>query len=299
MWRQRYNYAATDLLRYYEKPVYSHMERVDEDIMNSRAAEKTFMPLYSQLAELLQRKLDANEYPPGSRMPTENELAEEHGVSVITVRGALKVLIENGRVERFAGKGTFVLQKDPVRAAWGFGSIAEIDMTSEQSEMETLDTGSITAPRWVLQAFGETTAVQLPWMRNVRSVDGERFMVSDIYHRREFAVLVRGARFRKLVQERKLVVMALCELTGVALGEVRQSMSATVATSSIADALRIEVGQVLLVVERLFLGTDGRMLQVGQTHYRVDHYRYELNLRPIQEPRPMNSGARRRLLGAS
>lgn len=266
--------------------------------MNSRATDKTFMPLYSQLADLLERKLDANEYPPGSRMPTENELAEEHGVSVITVRGALKVLIEKGRVERFAGKGTFVLQKDAVRAAWGFGSIADIDMTSVHSEMETLATGPTNAPQWVLQAFGETADVQLPWMRNVRSVDGERFMVSDVYHRREFAVLVRGDRFRKLVQERKLVVMALCELAGIALGEVRQSMSATVATESIAEALRVETGQVLLVVERLFLGTDGRVLQAGQTHYRVDHYRYDLNLRPIEETRAASAGARRRLLGA-
>jgi len=75
---------------------------------------KTFLPLYSQLARAIEQKIESNVYPPGSRLPTENELAKEYGVSVITVRGALKVLIEKDRVERFSGKGTFVLEK-PMR----------------------------------------------------------------------------------------------------------------------------------------------------------------------------------------
>lgn len=257
---------------------------------------KTFVPLYSQLARLLEQRIDENAYPPGSRLPTESALAEEHGVSVITVRGALKVLIEKGRVERFPGKGTFVLEKRPIRAAWGLGSIGDIDMTTIQSDMTTLGAGKVAPPDWVRDAFGHEERVEVPWMRNVRAIARERFMVSDVYHRREFAALVRSHRFRTLMQERKLVVMALCELEGIALGEIRQSLSATLANEDIADALLIESGQPLLVMERLFLATDGRVIQVGKTHYRVDHYRYNLNLRPIEERRATASSARRRVL---
>jgi len=265
-------------------------------IMPADISTKTFVPLYSQLARLLEKKIDENAYPPGSRLPTEGALATEHDVSVITVRGALKVLIEKGRVERFPGKGTFVLEKRPIHAAWGLGSISDIDVTTIQSEFIPLAAGKVVPPDWVREALGHEEGVQLPWMRNVRAVKQERFMVSDVYHRREFGTLVRSNRFRKLVQQRKLVVMALCELEGIMLGEIRQSLSAALANEDIANALLINSGQPLLVMERLFIATDGRVIQVGKTHYRVDHYRYNLNLRPIEEHRTVTSSARRRLL---
>ena len=38
-------------------------------------------PLFQQLAETLRAAIDAGEYPPGSRLPTENELCERYSVS--------------------------------------------------------------------------------------------------------------------------------------------------------------------------------------------------------------------------
>lgn len=264
--------------------------------MPSSLPSKTFVPLYSQLARFIEQKIDANVYPPGSRLPTENVLAAEHGISVITVRGALKMLIESGRVERFPGKGTFVLEKPPIRAAWGLGSIGDIDMTTTHSEMKTLSSRLIVPDPWILEAFSQTASVRVHWMRNVRSVENERFMVSDVYHHPELTSLVRAVRFRELVRERKLVVMALCEAAGITLGEIRQSLSAALADEGLAKALLVAVGEPLLVVERLFIASDGRVIQVGKTHYRVDHYRYNFNLRPIEERPAQSASARRRLL---
>ena len=68
----------------------------------------TFVPLYYQLASLLEQKLDSNEYPPGSRLPTEAQLSADFEVSVITARNAMKMLTDKGRVERFPGRGSFV-----------------------------------------------------------------------------------------------------------------------------------------------------------------------------------------------
>ena len=47
-------------------------------------------PLFQQLAETLRAAIDAGEYPPGSRLPTENELCERYSVSRVTVRKALE-----------------------------------------------------------------------------------------------------------------------------------------------------------------------------------------------------------------
>lgn len=267
--------------------------------MNLSSPPPTFVPLYYQLASLLEQKMDSNEYPPGSRLPTEVGLAAEYGISVITARGAMKILLEKGRVERFPGKGTFVLDRGAIRAAWGLGSIADIDITTGKSEMTTLSSKLVDSPDWVWQALNLDGPSRLNWMRNVRSVKSERFMVSDVFHHPQLTSLVRSPKFRKLLRDRKLVVMAVCEMAGIKLGEIRQSLSAALASGDIARALLVEEGKPLLVVDRLFWAADGRAIQRGKTHYRVDHYRYDLNLRPIEERQPAEGSPRRPLTSAA
>ncbi len=60
--------------------------------------------IYNELVD----KIVRGEYPPGSRLPSEKELAESYGVSRITSRKSLGMLAEEGLAERLPGKGTFV-----------------------------------------------------------------------------------------------------------------------------------------------------------------------------------------------
>ena len=65
-------------------------------------------PLYRQLRQLLIDKIESNEWQPGYKLPTEMELCEEFNVSRHTVRQALQFLQNQGLIERFQGRGTFV-----------------------------------------------------------------------------------------------------------------------------------------------------------------------------------------------
>lgn len=66
------------------------------------------MPLYHQLRELLGEKIESGEWEPGHRLPGENDLTVEFGVSRATVRQAMQLLENQGLVERIQGRGTFV-----------------------------------------------------------------------------------------------------------------------------------------------------------------------------------------------
>lgn len=68
-------------------------------------------PLFQQLATELRAAIDTGEYPPGSRLPTENELCERYSVSRVTVRKALDELSRGEFLVRKPGKGTFVAEK--------------------------------------------------------------------------------------------------------------------------------------------------------------------------------------------
>lgn len=69
-------------------------------------------PLYLQITEYFINKIRAGSFKPGDKLPSEELLAEQLGVSRMTVNKALRDLTINGLVTRIPGSGTFV---NPIR----------------------------------------------------------------------------------------------------------------------------------------------------------------------------------------
>ena len=67
--------------------------------------------LYRQIAEQLRSLITAGEFPPGSRLPAERDLAVQLGVSRPSVREALIALEVEGWVEVRGGSGVYVLER--------------------------------------------------------------------------------------------------------------------------------------------------------------------------------------------
>ncbi|MEO8152646.1 MAG: FadR/GntR family transcriptional regulator [Rhizobacter sp.] len=67
--------------------------------------------LYRHIADQLMQMIGSGEYPPGSRLPAERDLAAQLGVSRPSVREALIALEVEGTVEVRGGAGVFVLHR--------------------------------------------------------------------------------------------------------------------------------------------------------------------------------------------
>ena len=61
-----------------------------------------------QLFEILKKKIISKEWPAGTKIPSETELAEQFGVSRMSIRVALQKLNTLGLLEICVGEGTFV-----------------------------------------------------------------------------------------------------------------------------------------------------------------------------------------------
>lgn len=70
------------------------------------------MPLYEQLRRALLEAITNGKIPEGSKLPTEEELCDQLGISRPVARQAYSELIAEGYVERMRGKGTFVRLSD-------------------------------------------------------------------------------------------------------------------------------------------------------------------------------------------
>lgn len=65
-----------------------------------------------EVLEEFKRLLASGEWAPGDKLPAENELAAQMGVSRVTIRGALQKLSSVGLIESRQGGGTFVCEAD-------------------------------------------------------------------------------------------------------------------------------------------------------------------------------------------
>jgi len=70
--------------------------------------------LYQRIAEEIEQRISGGEYPPGTRLPPERDLAETFGVSRPTIREAMLALEIRALVEVRHGSGVYVVEQLPV-----------------------------------------------------------------------------------------------------------------------------------------------------------------------------------------
>lgn len=68
------------------------------------------LPLYRQIAEQIKAQISDGRLPAGARLPTVRQLAEDLGVTRLTVQNAYSDMQADGWVEATVGRGTFVSQ---------------------------------------------------------------------------------------------------------------------------------------------------------------------------------------------
>lgn len=67
--------------------------------------------LYEKIYNDVVEGIRINQYPPGSRLPSEKELSEQYNVSRITSKKALEMLADQNLIIRMPGKGSYVLEE--------------------------------------------------------------------------------------------------------------------------------------------------------------------------------------------
>lgn len=66
------------------------------------------VPKYAQIADIFRQRIARSVWAKGMRLPANEELAAEFGVSRVTIRQAVDLLVRDGVIEAQQGRGTFV-----------------------------------------------------------------------------------------------------------------------------------------------------------------------------------------------
>ena len=139
--------------------------------MNYHINPSNNKPAYLQLYEALKRDIVAGVFVYGSRMPSKRILAEETGISVITVQHAYEILCEEGYLEGRQRSGYFAVYKDSdfMSVADGvedFGaiSVTERNIPTDANKKKTAFPFSVLSKtmRKVLLDYGDSILVKSP-----------------------------------------------------------------------------------------------------------------------------------------
>ena len=114
---------------------------------------------------LLKDAILSGRLPADSKLPGENKLAEQHGVSRVTVRRAMEALQSAGLVDRRAGVGTVVLEQ-PLDATVMTASVSNLmpNMVkmSQASQVRLLEFAYIPPPEMIRERLGMAGARRRP-----------------------------------------------------------------------------------------------------------------------------------------
>lgn len=138
------------------------------------------IPLYRQLADRLLSEIRAGAFPPGSRIPSEHELAATYDIGRPTARQATELLVRNGVLARKRGSGTYV-RSDP----------KEVDLFSFAGTLSAFQKKGIPVDVRILQKTGLTRAPKDPenpfshrrayFFSRLSRVASEPVLIEDMY----------------------------------------------------------------------------------------------------------------------
>jgi GntR family transcriptional regulator len=210
----------------------------------------------------------------GARLPTENELAELHGVSRVTVRRALGELERESLIERRRSSGTRVIYRPraaPVSADIS-GVLANLAEMGRRTAVKLLSFDYVPAEGAVAQALRVDADHLLQRSVRVRSVDGVPFSYLTTHVPQSISVTFT----KQELGSRPL--LELLERAGVKVEYARQRMSACLATPEVAETLDVRTGSPLIELVRVSFDQRGGGVEHLHALYRPDRYAIEIEL---------------------
>jgi DNA-binding GntR family transcriptional regulator len=96
--------------------------------------KQSYVPAYVQLAQIIRRGISGGAHPAGSRLPAEAALAKRYGVSPMTARQAVSLMVKEGLVRRVQGSGTYVRKPEVTTGSFSLEAMQNIlaDQTNLQ-----------------------------------------------------------------------------------------------------------------------------------------------------------------------
>ena len=240
--------------------------------------------VYQQVADVLTDQVSRLE--PGSRIPTEESLMDQYGISRTTVRKAIEKLVTKGLLVRRQGKGTFVMAQRPVRmlnrlapfmetfTAAGMKTVKGLIEYKWMEKDKTVPAKLVSDDNLVLVIRRSYSSAGWPY------AIAEIFIPSHIGRHISLADAEKNSIYQ-VIQDRTLKLLQRAEIT-VTMHEPPEHL---------ADALNVRGFPMVPRLERTTLGPDGEVLECTVTYFHPKGFEIRAEVATEVSPAPGMAGA--------
>jgi GntR family transcriptional regulator len=227
-------------------------------------------PAYVQIIERIESAVGRGELAAGDRLPPERQLAEDLGVSRMTLRQALAALESRGLVTRTTGRrgGTFVASPKVERDVSAFAGLSEqLRRQNVTAGARVLSAAAVPAVGAVAEALELEAGDPVGEIVRVRLADLEPLALE----RSSFPL----ARFPGLLDHDLTGSLydVLAEQYGDAPTHALERLEPVLAGEAEADSLAVPVGAPLMLVERIAYAAGSEPVEFARDLFRGDRTR--------------------------
>ncbi|MFC3802279.1 GntR family transcriptional regulator [Cohnella sp. GCM10012308] len=222
-----------------------------------------------QIKNILKDRILHGQYPLDTNIPPEPRLEEEFGVSKITIRGAIKELVQEGYLEPSSGRGTRVIRntKAAKRSTWK--SFTEL-LVEEGHAMQKRLLGAATVRH-------ETGSEQHRLLGD-GGLRIERLYLLDgapyIHYAHYLPERLEKADLSGLAEQS---LYGFLEENGIVLARFRDAFAVTSAPAGIAEQLNLAAGAPLLKRQRYAYDEAGGVVEYSEGYYNTALQHYVVN----------------------
>lgn len=225
------------------------------------------LPLWYQVAQHLRACILARRPGDPSRLPIEEDLAEHYGISVMTMRQALRELEDEALITRQRRRGTFVNESVSTRSLRLLGSVDAVVSQQASDDVVVMDVDLVEPPAEFASYFPDTAEVTR--FRRLRREHGEitsyaeNFVVVDIASKIDLEDL-RHLPMTGVLRDR----------IGVRIGLVEDTAEAKLPAPDIAALLDIPLSSPVLYCVGVTRDVESRVVDIASIHYRGDRFKF-------------------------
>ncbi|ALX47833.1 GntR family transcriptional regulator [Lentibacillus amyloliquefaciens] len=234
------------------------------------------IPLQLQVRDVIRKEvLNRKLVDETGKIATEYKLMNRFGVSRVTIRNALQMLVEEGVIIRERGRGTFVRTNHPEN--WTGRLLGFTEIIKESGfvpNAEVMKSGPLSQNDNDFHICKEKLNTTNIWnLTRLRFADEHPIAV-------EYAFF--PLSYGSMLEDQDLKSIAIYQFfekeLDIYFKEANQVISAVNADEQIAEMLNTEVGEALLYIERSTKTSQGDPVEFLKAVYRPDYFQYLITL---------------------
>jgi GntR family transcriptional regulator len=241
-------------------------------LLAGTSVDRSAGPLYRQIAGILRAPIEDGRLPPGQMLPREADLADFFGVSLITVRQALRDLATEGRVRKQSAKPAVVTAPPPTTStSFSFNSLKAIIASTAGRHIEILNYRKRRSAR-AQEVFGLGPTEQAWCLEAVMHSETQPVSQNVIFFPPDI-----GSRLKRTDFDDVVIFRAVQRHLGIELRGAHVSVRAELADAKLAALLSYREGAPVMAMEMIYYNINGEPVELTLNRNRADAFSLEFD----------------------